>query len=87
MRDVADFATENESPSGANRLNFMSKLVGLAAVDWAYRCQYMEETEQSGRRRLAGWEAELKNWDPEDEQTMPSGYALSSLRVHLHDLH
>jgi hypothetical protein len=86
-RDVADFATENESSSNANRLNFMSKLVGLAAVDWAYRCQYMEEIELSGRHGVAGWKAELWNWDPEDEQTMPSGYALSNLRVHLHDLH
>jgi hypothetical protein len=47
----------------------------------------MKEIEQSGRRRLEGWENELKNWDPDDEQTMPSGYALSSLRLHLHDLH
>lgn len=65
----------------------MSKLVGLAAVDWVYRCKYMEEIEESGRRRLAGWEVELKNWNPEDESTMPSGYALSSARVHVGELH
>ena len=65
----------------------MSKLYGLAAVDWAYRCKYMEELEHSGRRRLERWETELKNWDPDDDETMPSGYALSNLRVHLHDLH
>lgn len=64
----------------------MSKLVGLAAVDWAYRCKYMKELEESGRRRLAQWELELKNWDPDNEQTMPSGYALSSVRVHVRDL-
>jgi hypothetical protein len=64
----------------------MSKLVGLAAVDWAYRCKYMHEIEQSGRRRLEQWEVELKDWDPENEQTMPSGYALASLREHLRDL-
>ncbi len=62
----------------------MSKLIGLAAVDWAYRCKYMEELEQSGRRCLDRWELELKNWDPEDEQTTPSGYALASVRVHVH---
>jgi hypothetical protein len=65
----------------------MSKLSGLAAVDRAYRCKYMQELEQSGRRRLDQWEVELKNWDPDNAQTTPSGYALSSLRVHLHDLH
>ncbi len=65
----------------------MSKLTGLAAVDWVYRCKYIEELEQSHRRRLEQWEVELKNWDPDNEQTMPSGYALSSVRVHLHDLH
>jgi hypothetical protein len=46
----------------------------------------MEELEQAGRRRLAGWETELKNWDPDNEKTMPSGYALASLREHLRDL-
>jgi hypothetical protein len=77
-----------ENPHNATyREITMSKLIGLAAVDWVYRCKYMKEIEQSGRRRLEGWETELKNWDPEDEQTMPSGYALSSLRLHLHDLH
>jgi len=58
----------------------MSKLLGLAAVDWAYRCKYMTELERSGRKRLQGWEIELKNWNPDDEKTMPSGYALASVR-------
>ena len=57
----------------------MSKLVGLTAVDWSYRCMYMEELDRSGRKRLESWELELKNWDPDDESTMPSGYALSRL--------
>ena len=65
----------------------MSKLSGLAAVDWIYRCKYMHEIEESGRRRLTPWETELKNWDPEDDRTMPSGYALSAARSHVHDLH
>ena len=65
----------------------MSKLTGLAAVDWVYRCKYMQELEESGRRRFQPWETELKNWDPDDDQTMPSGYALSTLRIHLQDLH
>jgi hypothetical protein len=65
----------------------MAKLSGLAAVDWVYRCKYIEEIERSGRRRLAEWETELKNWDPEDLRTMPSGYALSAVRSHLQDLH
>ena len=65
----------------------MSKLIGLAAVDWAYRCKYLKHLEQSGRHRLADWELELKNWDPENDQTMPSGYALASLRENLRDLH
>jgi hypothetical protein len=77
----------NESQVDAIRHNRMNKLYGLAAVDWAYRCKYMQELEESGRRRLQGWENELKNWDPDNEQTMPSGYALSNLRLHLHDLH
>jgi len=58
----------------------MSKLIGLAAVDWAYRCRYMKELEQSGRRRLESWELELRNWNPDDDATTPSGYALVSLR-------
>ena len=57
----------------------MSKLVGLSAVDWSYRCKYLEEVERSGRRRLEAWEIELMKWDPNDERTMPSGYALSML--------
>lgn len=65
----------------------MSKLVGLAAVDWVYRCKYMQELEESGRRRLAEWEVELKNWDPDNDATMPSGYALSSARVYVGELH
>lgn len=63
----------------------MSKLVGLAAVDWVYRCKYMQELEQSGHRLLESWEIELKNWDPDNEHTMPSGYALSTLREQLRD--
>jgi hypothetical protein len=58
----------------------------LAAVDWAYRCKYMEQLAQSGRRRLERWEIELKNWDPNNELTMPSGYALASLREQVRDL-
>ena len=58
----------------------MSKLVGLAAVDWSYRCIYMSELERAGRKRLENWEIELKNWNPDDETTMPSGYALATLR-------
>ena len=58
----------------------MSKLYGLAAVDWAYRCKYMEELERSGRTRLERWEIELKNWNPDDESTLPSNYALANLR-------
>jgi hypothetical protein len=44
----------------------MSKLLGLAAIDWAYRCKYMEKLKQSGRHRFERWEVELKNWDPEN---------------------
>ena len=62
----------------------MSKLLGLTAVDWAYRCKYMEELAESGRRRLESWEIELKNWDPDNERTTPSGYALASVREQLH---
>jgi hypothetical protein len=58
----------------------MSKLVGLAAVDWSYRCKYMAELERVGRKRLERWEIELKNWNSDDETTMPSGYALVALR-------
>ena len=58
----------------------MSKLVGLAEVDWLYRCKYMEELERSGRTRLERWEIELKNWNPDDESTLPSNYALANLR-------
>jgi hypothetical protein len=58
----------------------MSKLVGLAAVDWSYRCKYMTELDGAGRKRLEDWEIELKNWNPDDETTMPSGYALATLR-------
>jgi len=58
----------------------MSKLFGLAAVDWSYRCKYMMVLDRSGRKRLEGWEVELKNWNPDDETTMPSGYALATLR-------
>jgi hypothetical protein len=57
----------------------MSKLVGLTAVDYTYRCKYMEELDHSGRKRLEPWEIELKNWDPDDESTIPSGYALTML--------
>ena len=64
----------------------MSKLVGLAAVDWSYRCKYMIALERSGRKRLKDWEVELKNWNPEDEATMPSGYALATLREAVRDL-
>jgi hypothetical protein len=64
----------------------MSKLVGLAAVEWSYRCKYIQELEKSGRKRLAQWEIELKNWDPEDERTMPSGHAIAALREQLRDL-
>jgi len=58
----------------------MSKLCGIAAVDWSYRCKYVEELERSGRKTLEDWEVELKNWNPEDERTMPSGYAWAALR-------
>ena len=51
----------------------MSNLVGLAAVDWAYRCKNIKALEAPGRRRLEGWELELKNQDPNNETTMPSG--------------
>jgi hypothetical protein len=65
----------------------MSKLLGLAAVDWSYRCKYMAELDRSRRKRLEGWEIELKNWDPDDAATMPSGYALATLRETVRDLH
>ena len=58
----------------------MSKLVGLAAADWSYRCKYMADLDRSRRKRLEGWEIELKNWNPDDETTMSSGYALATLR-------
>jgi hypothetical protein len=58
----------------------MSKLIGLAAVDWSYRCKYVKDLERSGRKRFADWEIELKNWNPDDETTMPSGYAIATLR-------
>jgi len=58
----------------------MGKLLGLAAVDWSYRCKYVADLERSGRKRLASWEIELKKWNPDDETTMPSGYALAALR-------
>jgi hypothetical protein len=64
----------------------MSKLVGLAAVDWSYCYKYMTELDRSGRKRLERWEIELKNWDPDDESTMPSGYALASLRDAVREL-
>jgi hypothetical protein len=70
---------EYERAGWSYRSNAMSKLVGLTAVDWSYRCMYMEELDRSGRKRLESWELELKNWDPDDESTMPSGYALSRL--------
>ncbi len=46
----------------------MSKLVGLVAVDWLYRCNYIESLERSGRKSLRDWELELKNWDPESRK-------------------
>jgi hypothetical protein len=64
----------------------MSKLVGLAAVDWLYRCKYIENLERSGRTCLQDWELELKNWDPEVETTTPSGYTLANLRYNSTDL-
>jgi hypothetical protein len=64
----------------------MSKLVGLEAVDWSYRCKYIAELERSGRKRLYDWEIELKKWDPEDDRTKPSGYALSALRDAVREL-
>jgi hypothetical protein len=64
----------------------MSKLVGLAAVDWSYRCKYVAALEHSGRKRLADWEIELRKWNPDDEATMPSGYALATLRDAIRDL-
>jgi hypothetical protein len=47
----------------------------------------MAELDRSGRKRLERWEVELKNWDPDDAATMPSGYALATLRDSLRDLH
>lgn len=64
----------------------MSKLVGLDAVDWLYRCKYLENLERSGRTALRDWELELRNWDPEVETTTPSGYALANLRYNSGDL-
>jgi hypothetical protein len=64
----------------------MSKLLGLAAVDWSYRCKYMAELDRSGRTRLEDWEIELKNWNPDDEATMPSGYSLAALREAVREL-
>lgn len=64
----------------------MSKLLGLAAVDWSYRCKYMSQLDRSGRKRLADWEVELKNWNPDDAGTMPSGYALAALRDAVREL-
>jgi len=58
----------------------MNKLTGLAAVDWSYRCKYINELEMSGRKHLADWEIELKKWNPDDETTGPSGYAIATLR-------
>jgi len=34
----------------------------------------------SARKRLADWKIELKKWDPDDETTNPSGYAIATLR-------
>jgi hypothetical protein len=64
----------------------MSKLVGLVAVDWLYRCNYIESLERSGRKSLRDWELELKNWDPEVERTTPSRYTLANLRYNSSDL-
>jgi hypothetical protein len=64
----------------------MSNLVGLAAVDWAYRCRYIDALDRSGRKHLSGWEIELKRWNPDDEATMPSGYALATLREAIREL-
>ena len=58
----------------------MSKLIGLAAVDWSVLLYNMAELDRSGRKRLEHWEVELKNWNPDDETTTPSGYALAALR-------
>ncbi len=63
----------------------MSKLFGLAAVDWMYRCKYISELNRSGRKHLTDWELELQNWNPDDESTMPSGYSLASLREAVRD--
>lgn len=64
----------------------MNKLFGLAAVDWSYRCKYMTELDRSGRKRLESWEIELKNWNPDDERTTPSGHALAFLRDAVREL-
>lgn len=64
----------------------MSTLIGLAAVDWSYRCKYLKDLESSRRRSLEDWEIELKNWDPDNDDTKPSGHALASLREHLRHL-
>ena len=58
----------------------MSKLEGLSAVDWLYRCKYLKAVERSGRTRLEDWEIELKNWNPDDESTLPGGQVLATLR-------
>ena len=64
----------------------MSKLVGLTAVEWLYRCKYMAVLDRSGRKHLEDWEIELKNWDPDDETTMPSGCTIATLREAVRDL-
>lgn len=64
----------------------MSKLVGLAAVDWSYSRKYVAALNRSGRTRLADWEIELKRWNPEDETTMPSNYALAAMREAVREL-
>jgi hypothetical protein len=64
----------------------MGKLIGLAAVDWSYRCKYVAVLDRSGRRHLADWEVELKKWNPDDASTTPSGYALASLREAIREL-
>jgi len=64
----------------------MSKLIGLAAVDWSYCRRYVSALERSRRTRLADWEVELKRWNPEDETTMPSNYALATMREAVREL-
>lgn len=48
--------------------------------DWQLCCSYLKEMSDSSRTRFEEWELELRQWNIDDGETLPSRPAITELR-------